>query len=154
MERYKDRLPKDFKPKDEKDKIEKTHSTIQGMLLEIGNTKEKIKDTYTNDKRQIFQNKYLRNLATIEAVPPFTYKKIINRSVRFFDVIWFNRRGFPDKIFEVEHSTDFRDAFIKFMELQDFVSEFICISEKERKDKLKLRLVKTLFLQSKIELDF
>lgn len=44
-------------------------------------------------------------------------------------------RGFPSSIFEVEHSTDFRDAFIKFMEMQDFMTTFYCVSSENKLDK-------------------
>jgi len=47
-------------------------------------------------------------LATIKKIPSFTYEKIINDSIRFVDVIWFNERGFPAHLIEVENSTDFR----------------------------------------------
>ncbi len=40
--------------------------------------------------------------------------------IEFVDVAWFNERGFPEKIFEVEDSTDFRGSLVKFAELQDF----------------------------------
>jgi hypothetical protein len=59
--------------------------------------------------------------------------------------IWFNNRGFPYKIFEVEHSTDFRDAFIKFMELQDFITEFCCVSSKSREIKFEKEKSKVAF---------
>lgn len=100
------------------------HVEVQGMLLEIGNNMKDIADTYTNDKSCVFQNKTLGNLATLQKVPSFTFEHIIKDSVSFADVIWFNERKFPQAIFEVEYSTDFRDAFIKFMELQDFQTSF------------------------------
>ena len=132
---YLNRLPKEIEPKNENERKERKHAIIQGMLLEIGNFKKEISDTYTNDKSFIFQNKTLGSLSTIQKVPLFTYEKIIRESVRFIDVIWFNNRGFPNRLFEVEHSTNFRDAFIKFMELQDFTAEFYCISSTEKEDK-------------------
>ena len=55
------------------------------------------------------------------------------------ELIW--ARYFPDesisddKIFEVEQSTDFRDAFIKFMELQDFKTGIYCVAKDDRKRK-------------------
>jgi len=124
---YLDKLPKDEQPKSEQKKIERKHSIIQGMLLEIGNNKKDVSDTYTNDKSWIFQGKKLGNLSTIENIPYFTYEDIINNSARFIDVIWFNKRRFPFSFFEVEHSTDFRDALTKFCELQDFYAKFYCV---------------------------
>lgn len=105
------------------------------MLLEIGNERHEIKDTYTNDKKWVFENKTLGSLATLKNVPLFTYENIIKDSVCYADVIWFNERGFPSQIFEVEHSTDFRDALIKFTELQDFKTNFYCVSNSDRESK-------------------
>lgn len=58
---YLDRLPKVETPKTQKAVQERKHATIQGMLLEIGNHQKDIFDTYTNDKKWIFENKTRRN---------------------------------------------------------------------------------------------
>jgi hypothetical protein len=144
---YLNKLPTQSTPVKPQEKISHIHAEIQGMLLEIGNNRKEVADTYTNDKKWVFQGKTLGNLATLDAVPPFTYEKIIKESVSFSDVIWFNERGFPYKVFEVEHSTDFRDAFIKFMELQDFITDFVCVSSLERKDKFEREKTKVAFKQ-------
>jgi len=140
-----DKLPKQIEPKNKKEKTDRKHAEMQGMLLELGNFKSEVKDTYTNDKKWIFQNKTLGSLATLDMVPAFTYERIIKESANFVDVIWFNERGFPHKLFEVEHSTDFRDAFIKFMELQDFITEFYCVASEDRKVKFEREKNKTAF---------
>ncbi len=142
---YLQKLPKTDIPTTEKAKKERRHATIQGMLLEIGNHQKDIFDTYTNDKKWIFENKTLGSLATLQKVPLFTYKHIVDDSVTFADVIWFNERRFPQVIFEVEHSTDFRDAFIKFMELQDFQTRFYCVSEDNRREKFEKEKAKSAF---------
>ena len=140
---YLDKLPKEIEPKTKEEHKERMHASIQGMLLEVGNYRDF--ETYTNDKKWTFQNKTLGSLATLQAVPIFTYEPIIKSSVSFADVIWFNDRGFPNSIFEVEQSTDFRDAFIKFMELQDFVTEFYCVSSEDRKIKFDKEISKVAF---------
>lgn len=142
---YLDKLPKIELPKTEKAVQERKHATIQGMLLEIGNHQKDISDTYTNDKKWMFENKTLGSLATLQKVPDFTFKHIIDDSVTFADVIWFNERQFPQVIFEVEHSTDFRDAFIKFMELQDFQTRFYCVSDANRREKFEREKNKSAF---------
>lgn len=148
---YLDKLPKAETPKTEK---ERKHAIIQGMLLEIGNHQKDISDTYTNDKKWIFDNKALGSLATLQKVPLFTFHNIIEDSVTFADVIWFNERQFPQVIFEVEHSTDFRDAFIKFMELQDFQTRFYCVSDNNRRDKFEKEKSKSAFLPIKGRVEF
>lgn len=140
-----DLLQKQKIPSNEKEKIISRHGEIQGMLLEIGNNKNDVEETYTNDKKFVFQNKRLGSIATIQSVPFFTYEHIIKESVAFADVIWFNERMFPSKVFEVENSTDFRDAFVKFMELQDFMTDFVCVSPSERKVKFDRERQKTAF---------
>ena len=162
-----DKIPDEIiKLKNEKEKRARTHSEIQGMLLIIGNNKknEGIKYTYAPDKSKVFDGKKLVEWETIRKVPNFTYPYIINGFVKYFDVIWFNERKFPEKIFEVEHSTRFKNAFHKFMELQDFVNKkkpsnfkggkckvcqetcfehkFICVADKKKKKDFENRLNK------------
>ncbi|GHV09639.1 hypothetical protein AGMMS50229_20100 [Campylobacterota bacterium] len=139
-------LEKSAVPTNDKDRAKTRHIEMQGMLLETGNSKNDVEETYTNDKKCAFNNKSLGSLATLKTVPPFTYEKIVKESVSFMDVVWFNQRGFPSKAFEVESSTNFRDAFVKFMELQDFITEFCCVSPLERKTKFDRELDKTAFL--------
>lgn len=138
-----DKLPKEKEVKTEKDKVERMHSRIQWMLIEIWNMNGY--DTYTPDKNWIFQNKEIWKLTTLEKVPYFTYEKIINDSIRFVDVIWFNERWFPAKLIEVENSTDFRAGFIKMNEIQDFRTDFLFIAPQERKNKFDLEKEKLAF---------
>lgn len=140
---YLDKLPKEIEPRTKEGQKERMHANIQGMLLEVGNYRDF--ETYTNDKKWTFQNKTLGSLATLQSVPIFTYEPIIKNSVSFADVIWFNNRGFPNSIFEVEQSTDFRDAFVKFMELQDFMTIFYCVSSEDRKIKFEKEISKVAF---------
>jgi len=132
-------------PKTPQEKAISKHGEIQGMLLELGNSKE-VCETYTNDKKFIFNEKPLGSICTLQNLPPFTYERIIKESVCFIDVVWFNERMFLSKVFEVENSTDFRGAFVKFMELQDFQTNFICVAPNERKAKFEREITKTAFL--------
>lgn len=138
-----DRLPKEIESKSEKQQIQRMHTHIQWMLIEIWNIEWF--ETYTPDKNWIFVNRELWKIATLENIPQFTYKNIIDDSVRFVDVIWFNERWFPVKLFEVENSTDFRAGFIKFNELQDFRSEFVFVAPEERKSKFQIEKTKSAF---------
>lgn len=139
------KLPTEPSQKSKLQNIDRQHAAVQGMLIEIGNERNEVENTYTNDKKWIFNHKALGSLATISEVPLFTFENIIKETVRYFDVIWFNSRNYPIKIFEVEHSTDFRNAFIKFMELQDFRTTFCCISLENKKEKFRRELNKTAF---------
>lgn len=146
-------LPLQPDPKTKKEKTAKRHSDIQGMLLEIGNSRTECADTYTPDRGRVFNKMLLGSIATIRDIPRFTYDNIID-AVRYADVIWFNERGFPSSVFEVEHSTDFRDALMKFCELQDFNARFCCIADNSRRDKFKRELNRTAFSAIKDRCDF
>jgi hypothetical protein len=138
-----DKLPKELDAKTEKQKEEKSHARLQWMLIEIGNISWF--ETYTPDKKGIFINRELGKISTLQSIPDFTYPKIINDSIRFVDVIWFNERGFPARLFEVENSTDFRAGFIKFNEIQDFRTDFFFVAPGERKQKFETEKTKAAF---------
>lgn len=140
---YLDKLPQIITSKTTSEKTNQRHSVVQGMIIEIGNMEGF--DTYTPDKSKIFANKELGNIATMREFPLFTYNKII-QSVKFVDVAWFNERGFPEKIFEVEDSTDFRGSLVKFAELQDFNTSFNLVASIERKTKYDREVLKTAFV--------
>lgn len=139
---YLDKLPQIITPKTTGEKTNQRHSAVQGMIIEIGNMEGF--DTYTPDRSKMFANKELCNIATIREFPLFTYDKIV-QSVKFVDVAWFNERGFPEKIFEVEDSTDFRGSLVKFAELQDFNTSFNLVASVERKTKYDREVSKTAF---------
>ncbi|MGI9305754.1 MAG: hypothetical protein ACR2P5_00455 [Gammaproteobacteria bacterium] len=146
-------LPTAPKTANQKEKAERRHSDIQGMLLEIGNSRTECADTYTPDRKEIFNHMLLGSIATIAEIPKFTYADII-KSVRFADVIWMNGRGFPNSVFEVEHSTNFLSAFTKFCELQDFNAKFYCVAEEKREDKFRRELNKSAFDAIKARCEF
>ena len=130
-------------PKKKRERAEFQHTKIQGMLLEIGEQREY--GTYTPDKKRTFDGKMLGLIASIKECPAFTFSHIIEESVKFIDVIWFNQRKFPSHAFEIEHSTDFRGALIKFTELQDFTTKFFLIAPEERHKKFKTEISKRAF---------
>jgi len=67
----------------------------------------------------------------LDTILEFTYRDIIRR-VQSIDVFWFNDRRFPSCVFEIEHSTDFKNALLKFLELQDFNVQMYVVSPKQR----------------------
>ena len=144
---YLDKLPKEKEAKTIEEKKEKMHSRIQWMLIEIWNMNWF--DTYTPDVNWIFWNKLIWNLTTLKKIPNFTYEKIITDSIRFVDVIWFNERGFPAKLIEVENSTDFRAGFIKMNEIQDFRTDFLFIAPEQRRVKFETERSKIAFTNIK-----
>ncbi len=117
--------------KDKDKQNEFNHSYYQGLLLEIGKLKNY--DTFVpyQDKNKLFLQRPLKELATIDSFYEFTYDHILSRAASI-DVSWFNQRKFPQAFFEVEHSTDFKNSLLKFVELQDFNVDFRIIADKVR----------------------
>ncbi len=136
LKTYKDKLPDEILSLIEEDiEIQKegkfTHSYFQGLIVEIGNIKRFKTYVPSQDKNKKFLNKPLKELVNLEEIFKFTYEDIIQR-VQSIDVFWFNERRFPSYIFEIEHSTDFKNALLKFLELQDFNVQMYIVSYKER----------------------
>jgi hypothetical protein len=109
------------------------HSTIEGMLVEIGTFFEYI--TYTSDLNKSFDGKKLSELCGITGIPDFTYpelKTLISKS----DTIWFTKARllFPKYIFEVELTTDFTNSMLKMYQLLNFDARFILVAAEKRKN--------------------
>jgi hypothetical protein len=114
-----------------KSKNDFNHSYYQGLLLEIGNLKQFQTFIPYQDKNRKYLEKPLKELATIDQFYNFSYDHIVNRAASI-DVSWFNERKLPHTFFEVEHSTDFKNSLLKFVELQDFNVEFRIVADKVR----------------------
>lgn len=107
------------------------HSYYQGLLLEIGNLKKLKTYVPSQDKNKKFLEKPLGTIASVNSFFQFSYKEVVNRA-KNIDVSWFNERKFPHSFFEVEHSTDFKNSLLKFVELQDFNTEFRIVADKQK----------------------
>lgn len=138
-----DKIQKPEVPKKQMERTEFEHTRIQGMLLEIGGLEEY--ETYTPDRNKNFEGKSLGSICSLVTCPRFTFQDIIEQTVRFIDVIWFNERRFPARVFEVEHSTDFRSALTKFSELQDFTTDFFVVAPQKRQQKYNTEIQKAAF---------
>jgi len=138
-------------PKTAEKEEERNHTEIQGMLLEIGKNRQF--ETYSADKKKKFEGKTLEERANHKECPVFTYKDRIKDYIGRIDVIWFNERGYPYKAFEVEHTTRFKDAFERFLELRDFQTEFVCVAQEEERDKFKERISRDRykFIRKRVE---
>ncbi len=95
------------------------HSYFQGLLVEIGNLKRYQTFVPRQDQNKSFLNHRLGNLVSLQALPPFTYPRLVEKASTI-DVVWMNERGFPEAFFEVEHTTNFVSALVKFGEFIDF----------------------------------
>jgi len=108
-----------------------THYYYQGILAEIGMLHKYNIYIPPQDKNKPYLNKQLKDVSTMESLPLFTYNHVVN-TIKSIDVIWMNDRGFPDTVFEVENSTNFKNSLGKFFELRDFITDMIMVSYKEK----------------------
>jgi len=108
-----------------------SHSYYQGLLLELGNIKKMTTFVPAQDKNRRYLSHLLGEIATIDQFYNFSYDHIVNRAATI-DVSWFNERKLPHSFFEIEHSTDFKNSLLKFVELQDFNVEFRVVADKKR----------------------
>ena len=108
------------------------HSYYQGLLVELGNMRQFQTFVPAQDKNRLFLKHLLGSIANITTCPPFTYAPVLDRA-KTIDVIWFNGRGFPHAVYEVEHSTDFQNSLLKYVELQDFRTKFFIVADSSRK---------------------
>ena len=137
LKSHKEKLPSNIlgmikESEEPSDKVQKyTHYYYQGILSEIGTFNKY--DVYipSQDKNRPYLDKTLKDVSTLERLPMFTYDHIIN-TIKSIDVIWMNDRGFPDTVFEIENSTNFKNSLSKYFELRDFVADMIMVSYKER----------------------
>jgi len=134
LKSWREELPSEMIPSKKETPSQKasTHSYIQGLIVQIGNLQRFETFVPSQDKNRIFlRNKRLGSLATKTTIYPFSYRKIVDRA-KTIDVVWFNRRKMPASLFEVEHSTDMKNALVKFVELQDFRTNMFIVSDKSR----------------------
>src|SRR3989338_5349331 len=96
------------------------------------------------DKNNAYLGKKLGEITTATEFYRFTYEHIIQR-IRSVDVIWFNVRKMPTMLFEVEHSTDIKNSLSKFVELQDFYTDFRIVAAEIRKKEFEAKLSLEVF---------
>ena len=112
--------------------VERNHWHYQGLLLEIGNARDYKTYAPAQDRNRAFGNQKLGDVCGTTRLPNFGYQHFTRRA-RTVDVIWFNRRDMPAKLFEVEFSTDMLNSLAKFNELRDFHAQFTIVAPPHRK---------------------
>ena len=98
---------------------ERNHWYYQGLLVEIGKARHYKTYVPAQDRNRTFGNQTLGDVCDMTRLPEFGYESFLRRA-KTVDVIWFNRRDMPAKMFEVEMSTDMLNSLTKFNELRDF----------------------------------
>ncbi len=120
------------------------HAYYQGLLLELGRFDGWKTTVPAQDKNRAFLGAKLRELATLEAPPPFTFDRLM-RHAKTIDVGWYNEREFPQSFFEVEHSTDIQNSLLKFLEFQDLRAEFVIVADELRRSEWSDKLGRVAF---------
>ena len=112
---------------------ERNHWYYQGLLVELGKARNYKTYVPAQDKNRTFGNQKLGDVCDTTRLPSFGYQNFMRRA-RTIDVIWFNRRGMPAKMFEVEMSTDMLNSLSKFNELRDFYTRLKIVAPATRQN--------------------
>lgn len=129
------------------------HSYYQGLLLRIGQLRRHDCWAPNQDRNKAFLNQTIGELRTIEAIPQFSYPRLVQRSSTV-DVIWFNDRGMPDSFFEVEHTTDIQNSLVKFDDLQDFHAQMVIVADASREREFRSKLCFSAFKDIRKRINF
>lgn len=129
------------------------HSYYQGLLVEIGNLKQYKTFVPSQDKNKRFLDKTLGEISSQTDFYKFSYDHII-RKAKTVDVSWFNVRKMPSVLFEVEHSTDIQNSLLKFIELQDYNTNFFIVADEVRKNEYLGKLSLNAFIPIKTRVQF
>jgi len=117
------------------------HSTIQGMLVELGNFYGY--DTYAADPSCDFDGKPLGSIVSLQELPAFTGFADLLEQARRIDVLWLKKRtahAFPKAAYEVENTAEFRRAMLKLYQLRDFETQFYLIAADKKRALFESRL--------------
>ena len=123
------------------------HTYYQGLALMIGKLRGYEVFAPKSDRGKPFLGKPLGAQVSVQQFPRFTYDSLCQRA-QTIDVIWFHTREvglFPNAYFEIEHTTDFNSALIKFTEFQDFRIRFYIVARKERQGEFQKRIRASAF---------
>jgi hypothetical protein len=123
------------------------HTYYQGLALMIGKLRGYEVFAPKPDRSKPFLGKPLGAQVSVQQFPRFTYDALCQRA-QTVDVIWFHRREaglFPNSFFEIEHTTDFNNALIKFAEFQDFRVRFYIVARRERQGEFQKRITASAF---------
>ena len=121
-----------------------THTYYQGLIVEIGNIRKYETFVPYQDKNKSYLGKPLKDIVTLQEIHRFTYDKML-KFAKTVDTVWFNERKMPKAFFEVENTSDMKNSFSKFYELQDFNAKFYIIAPKYRLGKFEDDINRTQF---------
>jgi hypothetical protein len=105
------------------------------------------------DKNKQFLDIQLKDIAHTADMYDFSYPRLV-KYAKTVDVVWFNERKMPCAFFEIEHTTDMKNSFIKYYELQDFNSSFYIIAEERKRQRFNDLLDQSIFVVMKNRIQF
>jgi len=158
LKSYKNRLPEHILPEKEIRKFHEHedkfgHSYYQGLLVEIGNSKGFETHVPNQDRNKKFLSKTLGNVSSMKELYAFGYENFVKKA-KTIDVSWFNERKMPSCLFEVEHSTQIENSLLKFVEMQDFRTDFYIVAAGIRKNEFQSKMTLTAFKVIKERVSF
>ena len=142
LKSYKNNLPPEIFPTKDLPKIkqeEYNHTYYQGLLVELGNFRKYKTFVPNQDKNKVYLGKRLCDITTIPDMYGFSYTRIVQLA-KTIDVGWFNDRNMPASLYEVEYSTPIYNSLLKFVELQDFNTNFYIVANEVRKREFQVKL--------------
>ncbi len=142
LKAYKDKLPPEILPAEDQPKTKKeeySHTYYQGLLVELGNFKKYKTFVPNQDKNKLYLGKKLSEITTVSDIYRFSYEHIV-RKAQTVDVLWFNERNLPASLFEIEHSTPINNSLLKFVELQDFYTNFCIVADGVRRKEFQVKM--------------
>jgi hypothetical protein len=155
LESHREDLPEHIGPDvdDTGSDSEYSHWYFQGLLAEVGNMRAADTWVPAQDKNRPFLDKTLGDVRSLDQMPQFGYEERVARA-QTVDVVWFNERRMPDRLLEVEFSTDPQNSLHKFLDLQDYYANFVIVADETRKDQFEKRLGQAGFEPIRDRVDF
>lgn len=141
LEDFRDSLPEHILPNadtPEQKLRDDNHSHYQGILVEMGNILGFTTYIPAQDKNKPYTDKRLIDVVSTMQCPTFSYPEIVRRAISV-DVIWFNERMMPTAMYEVENTTDIQNSLGKFVDLQDFYTDFFIVADESKKNQFEDR---------------
>jgi len=142
LKAFEDKLPPEILPAKDQPKAkqeEYSHTYYQGLLVELGNFKKYKTFVPNQDKNKIYLSKRLSEITSLSEIYKFSYDHVV-RTAQTVDVTWFNDRRLPASFYEVEHSTPIHNSLLKFVELQDFYTNFFIIADEIRRKEFQAKI--------------
>jgi hypothetical protein len=147
LKSFKNNLPPDIFPTKDQPQAtreEYSHTFYQGLVVELGNFNGYKTFIPNQDKNKIFLGKKISEIAGLSEIFEFSYPHIVSIT-KNIDVVWFNTRNMPSRLFEIEHTTAINISLLKYVELQDFFTKFYIVADEVRRKEFRSKILLKAF---------